>query len=46
MVRDYCNNCISDDDLEKVTYIDTEIYDNEWNYELIKNLENLAPFGE
>ena len=45
-VQNYCNECISEDDLEKILYIDTKIYDNEWNYDLIKNLEDLAPFGE
>lgn len=46
MVREYCNKYISDDDLEKTMYVDTKIYSDEWNYNLIKNLENLAPFGE
>jgi single-stranded DNA-specific DHH superfamily exonuclease len=27
-------------------YIDTKIYDDEWDYELIQGLEGLAPFGE
>jgi single-stranded DNA-specific DHH superfamily exonuclease len=45
-VQNYCNECISEDDLEKIMYIDTQIYDNEWNYDLIKDLEKLAPFGE
>jgi single-stranded DNA-specific DHH superfamily exonuclease len=45
-VQTYCNECISDDDLEKILYIDTKLYDDEWNYDLIKNLEDLAPFGE
>jgi len=45
-VQNYCNEYISEDDLEKIMYIDTQIYDNEWNYDLIKDLEKLAPFGE
>jgi hypothetical protein len=32
--------------LEKILYIDTKIYDDEWDYELIQGLEGLAPFGE
>ena len=45
-VETYCNEIINDDDLEKVLYIDTKIYDDEWDYELIQGLEGLAPFGE
>lgn len=45
-VETYCNEIINDDDLEKILYIDTKIYDDEWDYELIQGLEGLAPFGE
>ncbi|MCK9467210.1 MAG: single-stranded-DNA-specific exonuclease RecJ [Candidatus Absconditabacterales bacterium] len=45
-VEKYCNEIISDDDLGKILYIDTKIYSDEWNYQLIQGLENLAPFGE
>lgn len=46
IVQEYCNNKISDDDLEKIINIDTKIYHNEWNNNLIHKIANLGPFGE
>ncbi len=42
----HCNEYIKDEDLEKTLHIDTKIFDNEWNYDLIQELQKLAPFGE
>ena len=45
-ICEYCTKYISDDDLEKITYIDTKFYENERNDETIKKIDNLWPFGE
>ncbi len=45
-IKQYCISNISDDDLEKITYIDTKIYEEEWNDEIIKKIDNLWPFWE
>ena len=46
IIQEYCNTKISDNDLEKVIYIDTQIYENERGDELIQKIANLWPFGE
>jgi single-stranded-DNA-specific exonuclease len=45
-IKQYCAEKISDEDLEKITYIDTKFYENERDTELIKKIANLWPFGE
>jgi single-stranded DNA-specific DHH superfamily exonuclease len=42
--EDHCEQCISEDNLEKVTLIDTILLPHEWNYEELSEIENLAPF--
>ena len=44
--EDHCEECITDDNLEKVTLIDTVLLPHEWNYEELSEIENLAPFWE
>ena len=44
--EDHCEQCISEDNLEKVTLIDTILLPHEWNYEELSEIENLAPFWE
>lgn len=45
-VKDYCQNIISDEALEKTTYIDTYIDEKERDIETILWINKLAPFGE
>ncbi len=45
-MEQYCENKISDQDLEKTIDIDTKIYPYEWNNETLSQIEKLAPFGE
>lgn len=46
IIQTYCNDKIDDCDLEKTTYIDTKIYQNERNHDLIQKIQQLWPFGE
>ncbi|MBO4516398.1 hypothetical protein J5751_03025 [bacterium] len=40
-IKQYCAEKISDEDLEKITYIDTKFYENERDTELIKKISDL-----
>ena len=42
----HCNECITPENLEKVTMIDTVLLPHEWNYEELSEIECLAPFWE
>ncbi|HKL44343.1 MAG TPA: single-stranded-DNA-specific exonuclease RecJ [Candidatus Absconditabacterales bacterium] len=42
----YSNEIILEDDLEKTILVDTHITHDEWNYDLMKLLQDLGPFGE
>ena len=44
--EDHCEECITPENLEKVTIIDTVLLPHEWNYEELSEIENLAPFWE
>ena len=44
--EEHCDECITPDQLEKVTMIDTIILPHEWNYEELCEIECLAPFWE
>ena len=44
--EDHCEECICEENLEKVTMIDTVLFPHEWNYEELSEIENLAPFWE
>jgi hypothetical protein len=40
-VKQYCANKIVDEDLEKIVYIDTKFYENEWDDEIIRKIADL-----
>ena len=42
----HCNECITPENLEKITMIDTVLLPHEWNYEELSEIECLAPFWE
>jgi single-stranded-DNA-specific exonuclease len=42
----YCNQCITDEKLIKSVKVDTKIYENERNNDILTNIDKLAPFGE
>ena len=44
--EDHCEECICEENLEKVTMIDTVLFPHERNYEELSEIENLAPFWE
>ena len=44
--KDYCNACITEDNLIKIFTIDTVIYPHEWNDSTLRQINKLAPFGE
>lgn len=45
-IQKYCMEKISDDDLEKITYIDTKFFEDERDESIIKNIDKLWPFWE
>ena len=45
-IKQYCADKISDDDLEKIVYIDTKFYENERDNEVISKIADLWPFWE
>lgn len=45
-IQNYCENKICDEDLEKILYIDTPLYEDERNHESIQAIDSLSPFGE
>lgn len=42
----HCQSCITVDQLEKITLVDTEILPHERNTEELSEIDQLAPFGE
>jgi hypothetical protein len=42
--ENYCEGCINEENLEKITTIDTVILPHEWNNEELSEIECLAPF--
>ena len=42
----HCQSCITADQLEKITLVDTEILPHERNTEELSEIDQLAPFGE
>lgn len=42
----HCQSCITVDQLEKITLVDTEILPYERNTEELSEIDQLAPFGE
>ena len=42
----HCNECIKEEQLEKITMVDTILHSHEWNYEELSDIEMLAPFWE
>ena len=44
--QEHCNSCISKENLEKVTMVDTILLPHEWNYEELSEINQLAPFWE
>ena len=44
--EEHCDSCISQENLEKITVIDTVLLPHEWNYEELSEIECLAPFWE
>ena len=42
--QEHCNSCISKENLEKVTMVDTILLPHEWNYEELSEINQLAPF--
>lgn len=46
LFQHYCQTKIKTEDLEKITLVDTILLPHERNYEELKDIELLAPFGE
>lgn len=44
--QNYCQSCITSEQLEKVIQVDTCLLSHEWNAEELSEIEQLAPFGE
>ena len=44
--QEHCKECITPDQLEKITMVDTILFPHEWNYEELSEIEQLAPFWE
>ena len=44
--QNYCQSCITSEQLEKVIQVDTRLLSHEWNAEELSEIEQLAPFGE
>ena len=44
--ENYCEGCINEENLEKITTIDTVLLPHEWNNEELSEIECLAPFWE
>lgn len=44
--QNYCQSCITSEQLEKVIQVDTCLLSHEWNTEELSEIEQLAPFGE
>lgn len=44
--QNYCQSCITSEQLEKVIQVDTCLLSHEWNVEELSEIEQLAPFGE
>ncbi len=42
----YCDEKIADEDLTKSIFADTKIYPHEWENNILKDIDKLAPFGE
>ena len=40
----YCEEKISDEDIAKSVFVDTKIYAHEWDFQILKDIEKLAPF--
>lgn len=44
--QDYCKGNISDENLIKIIWADTQLYENEWNFDILEQIDCLAPFGQ
>lgn len=44
--QNHCESCITPQQLEKITLVDTILLPHEWNNEELSEIEQLSPFGE